>query len=244
MSTLSAIARAGREQPDWRSPSYPLPWRPGAAESRRRRRPTRADYRCTNARSSACCGAPRIPPPVDRLRRGRNTPRSVSPPSLSARGRESSLSELYVRLRRRCCAAGAKKGWPSSPLPGPRRACRGRRRALEARAARPGRSTAGCREFVAPTTWPGCAKARAPPWPIGGGRTSRRASIQGPPRAAWLDRALPQIGAVVSRLVRTEDTAARLSAGVFGLACPPRPARPPASRPTGCLPSSVAPLRR
>ena len=28
----------------------------------------------------------------------------------------------------------------------------------------------------------------------------------------WLDRALPQIGAMVSRLIRTEDTAARLSA--------------------------------
>ncbi len=36
----------------------------------------------------------------------------------------------------------------------------------------------------------------------------------------WLDRALPQIGAMVSRLIRTEDTAARLSADVFALALP------------------------
>ena len=36
----------------------------------------------------------------------------------------------------------------------------------------------------------------------------------------WLDRALPQIGAMVSRLIRTEDTAARLSPDVFALALP------------------------
>ena len=40
----------------------------------------------------------------------------------------------------------------------------------------------------------------------------------------WLDRALPQIGAMVSRLIRTEDTAARLSADVFALALPATPA--------------------
>ena len=39
-------------------------------------------------------------------------------------------------------------------------------------------------------------------------------------RGGWLDRALPQIGAMVSRLIRTEDTAARLSADVFALALP------------------------
>jgi len=36
----------------------------------------------------------------------------------------------------------------------------------------------------------------------------------------WLGRALPQIGAMVSRLIRTEDTAARLSPDVFALALP------------------------
>ncbi len=44
----------------------------------------------------------------------------------------------------------------------------------------------------------------------------------------WLDRALPQIGAMVSRLIRTEDTAARLSADVFALALPAT--RGPAAR--------------
>lgn len=38
--------------------------------------------------------------------------------------------------------------------------------------------------------------------------------------AGWLDRALPQVGAMVSRLIRTEDTAARLAADVFALALP------------------------
>jgi len=36
----------------------------------------------------------------------------------------------------------------------------------------------------------------------------------------WLQRALPQLGAMVSRLIRVEDTAARLSADIFALALP------------------------
>ncbi|WP_235560398.1 diguanylate cyclase domain-containing protein [Brevundimonas sp. Leaf363] len=36
----------------------------------------------------------------------------------------------------------------------------------------------------------------------------------------WLDRAMPQIGAMVGRLVRVEDTAARLAPEVFALALP------------------------
>ena len=36
----------------------------------------------------------------------------------------------------------------------------------------------------------------------------------------WLDRAMPQIGSMVSRLVRVEDTAARLAPEVFALALP------------------------
>jgi two-component system cell cycle response regulator PopA len=39
-------------------------------------------------------------------------------------------------------------------------------------------------------------------------------------RGGWLDRAIPQIGAMIGRLVRAEDTAARLSSEVFGLALP------------------------
>jgi len=44
----------------------------------------------------------------------------------------------------------------------------------------------------------------------------------------WLDRAMPQIGAMVSRLVRVEDTAARLAPEVFALALPATPG--PAAR--------------
>lgn len=36
----------------------------------------------------------------------------------------------------------------------------------------------------------------------------------------WLERAMPQVGAMVSRLVRVEDTAARLSSETFALALP------------------------
>jgi len=44
----------------------------------------------------------------------------------------------------------------------------------------------------------------------------------------WLDRAMPQIGAMVSRLVRVEDTAALLAPEVFALALPATPG--PAAR--------------
>jgi two-component system cell cycle response regulator PopA len=36
----------------------------------------------------------------------------------------------------------------------------------------------------------------------------------------WLDRAIPQIGSMIGRLIRTEDTAARLGTEVFALALP------------------------
>jgi two-component system cell cycle response regulator PopA len=39
-------------------------------------------------------------------------------------------------------------------------------------------------------------------------------------RSGWLDRAVPQIGSMVGRLVRAEDTAARLAPDVFALALP------------------------
>lgn len=39
-------------------------------------------------------------------------------------------------------------------------------------------------------------------------------------RDGWLDRAMPQVGAMISRLVRVEDTAARLSAETFALMMP------------------------
>jgi len=39
----------------------------------------------------------------------------------------------------------------------------------------------------------------------------------------WLDRAIPQIGSMIGRLVRVEDTAARLASEVFALALPATP---------------------
>ncbi len=36
----------------------------------------------------------------------------------------------------------------------------------------------------------------------------------------WIDRAIPQIGSMIGRLVRAEDTAARLAPDVFALALP------------------------
>lgn len=47
-------------------------------------------------------------------------------------------------------------------------------------------------------------------------------------RDGWLDRAMPQIGSMLSRLVRAEDTAARLAPEVFALALPAT--RGPAAR--------------
>ena len=36
----------------------------------------------------------------------------------------------------------------------------------------------------------------------------------------WLERAVPQIGSMVGRLVRAEDTAGRIAPEIFGLALP------------------------
>ncbi len=47
-------------------------------------------------------------------------------------------------------------------------------------------------------------------------------------RGGWLDRAMPQIGSMLARLVRAEDTAARLAPEVFALALPATPG--PAAR--------------
>jgi two-component system cell cycle response regulator PopA len=43
-------------------------------------------------------------------------------------------------------------------------------------------------------------------------------------RGGWLARAIPQIGSMIGRLVRVEDTAARLAPDVFALAFPSTPA--------------------
>lgn len=50
-------------------------------------------------------------------------------------------------------------------------------------------------------------------------------------RGGWLDRAVPQIGSMIGRLVRVEDTAARLAREIFAVALPATPLD--ASRATG-----------
>lgn len=64
------------------------------------------------------------------------------------------------------------------------------------------------------------ARLRRRPLSVAVLRVSETEAVITARRDGWLDRALPQIGAMVSRLIRTEDTAARLSADVFALALP------------------------
>lgn len=51
-------------------------------------------------------------------------------------------------------------------------------------------------------------------------RVAERPEVMRARAGGWLDRAIPQIGSMIGRLIRTEDTAARLSAEVFALALP------------------------
>jgi two-component system, cell cycle response regulator PopA len=51
-------------------------------------------------------------------------------------------------------------------------------------------------------------------------KVADRAEVTLARAGGWLDRAIPQIGSMVSRLVRAEDTAARLGPEVFALALP------------------------
>ena len=51
-------------------------------------------------------------------------------------------------------------------------------------------------------------------------KVAERADVAAARSGGWLDRAIPQIGSMIGRLVRVEDTAARLSQEVFALALP------------------------
>jgi two-component system cell cycle response regulator PopA len=51
-------------------------------------------------------------------------------------------------------------------------------------------------------------------------RVASRPEVLRARTGGWLDRAIPQIGSMVGRLIRTEDTAARLGTEVFALALP------------------------
>jgi two-component system cell cycle response regulator PopA len=64
------------------------------------------------------------------------------------------------------------------------------------------------------------ARARRRPLSVCVLRVSESEGLAHARVGGWLDRAMPQIGAMVSRLVRVEDTAARLAPEVFALALP------------------------
>jgi two-component system cell cycle response regulator PopA len=51
-------------------------------------------------------------------------------------------------------------------------------------------------------------------------KVSENAELKGPRAGGWVARAVPQIGSMIGRLVRVEDTAARLAPEVFALALP------------------------
>jgi two-component system cell cycle response regulator PopA len=51
-------------------------------------------------------------------------------------------------------------------------------------------------------------------------KVSERPELQIPRAGGWVARAIPQIGSMIGRLVRVEDTAARLAPEVFALALP------------------------
>jgi two-component system cell cycle response regulator PopA len=55
-------------------------------------------------------------------------------------------------------------------------------------------------------------------------RVSDRPDVTMARAGGWLDRAIPQIGSMIGRLVRVEDTAARLGPEIFALALPATPA--------------------
>ena len=54
-------------------------------------------------------------------------------------------------------------------------------------------------------------------------RVADRPEVHAARAGGWLDRAIPQIGSMIGRLVRAEDTAARLGPEVFALALPATP---------------------
>jgi len=69
-------------------------------------------------------------------------------------------------------------------------------------------------------------------------RVAETPAISAARKGGWLDRAVPQIGSMIGRLVRAEDTAARLGPEVFALALPSTPlgaARSAATRITAVI---------
>ncbi|WP_337185310.1 diguanylate cyclase [Phenylobacterium sp.] len=64
------------------------------------------------------------------------------------------------------------------------------------------------------------AKARNRPLSVCMLKVAEKADLHAPRTGGWVARAIPQIGSMIGRLVRVEDTAARLAPEVFALALP------------------------
>lgn len=67
------------------------------------------------------------------------------------------------------------------------------------------------------------AQARNRPLSVCMLKVSERPDLKAPRAGGWVARAVPQIGSMIGRLVRVEDTAARLAPEVFALALPSTP---------------------
>jgi two-component system cell cycle response regulator PopA len=67
------------------------------------------------------------------------------------------------------------------------------------------------------------AQARNRPLSVCVLKVSERPDLKAPRAGGWVARAVPQIGSMIGRLVRVEDTAARLAPEVFALALPATP---------------------
>lgn len=64
------------------------------------------------------------------------------------------------------------------------------------------------------------SRSRNRPMSVAVLKVSERPEVAAARAGGWLDRAIPQIGSMIGRLVRVEDTAARLGPEVFALALP------------------------
>jgi two-component system cell cycle response regulator PopA len=67
------------------------------------------------------------------------------------------------------------------------------------------------------------AQARNRPLSVCVLKVAEKADLAAPRAGGWVARAVPQIGSMIGRLVRVEDTAARLGPEVFALALPATP---------------------
>jgi two-component system cell cycle response regulator PopA len=64
------------------------------------------------------------------------------------------------------------------------------------------------------------ARARNRPLSLCVLRVAEKPELAAPRAGGWMARAVPQIGSMIGRLVRVEDTAARLGPEIFALALP------------------------